>query len=266
MRTKPLTAQARVALASGAPLAVVAWVSAVAALYLFAGAGAWAAGFTASGEVLGFLPDPAYTAGVSGCGAAEAISVAALAHAAVLPVAAVAVAYLVLREELSSGAAAVSFARGARRGEWLARSAACVSAGVVVPFAVMSIAAACVFGVVSGVAPTAVAVELIPRLAVAALVAASLACLSVAAFALLGVGPVAATVVIVLAVAGLVAQMSGAPVPTHMGALAITCGIGTASQLPTQALFAAVAAAAELAVARCALCGMAVRRSSSTGR
>ncbi len=55
MRTKPLTAQARVALASGAPLTVVAWVSAVAALYLFAGAGAWAAGFTASGEVLGFL-------------------------------------------------------------------------------------------------------------------------------------------------------------------------------------------------------------------
>ena len=87
MRTKPLTAQARVALASGAPLTVVAWVSAVAALYLFAGAGAWAAGFTASGEVLGFLPDPAYAAGVSGCGAAEAIAVAALAHAAVLPVA-----------------------------------------------------------------------------------------------------------------------------------------------------------------------------------
>lgn len=116
MRTKPLTAQARVALASGAPLTVVAWVSAVAALYLFAGAGAWAAGFTASGEVLGFLPDPAYAAGVSGCGAAEAIAVAALAHAAVLPVAAVAVAYLVLREGFSSGAAAVSFARVPRRG------------------------------------------------------------------------------------------------------------------------------------------------------
>lgn len=128
MRTKPLTAQARVALASGAPLTVVAWVSAVAALYLFAGAGAWAAGFTASGEVLGFLPDPAYAAGVSGCGAAEAVAAAALAHAAVLPVAAVAVAYLVLREGFSSGAAAVSFARGARRGAWLARSTAIVSA------------------------------------------------------------------------------------------------------------------------------------------
>lgn len=180
MRTKPLTAQARVALASGAPLTVVAWVSAVAALYLFAGAGAWAAGFTASGEVLGFLPDPAYAAGVSGCGAAEAIAVAALAHAAVLPVAAVAFAYLVLREGFSSGAATVSFA-------------------------------------------------------------------------LLGVGPVAATAVIVLAVAGLVSQMSGAPVPTHMGALAVACGIGTASQLPAQALFAAVTAAAELAVALAAI-------------
>lgn len=227
MRTKPLTAQARVALASGAPLTVVAWVSAVAALYLFAGAGAWAAGFTASGEVLGFLPDPAYAAGVSGCGAAEAIAVAALAHAAVLPVAAVAVAYLVLREGFSSGAAAVSFARGARRGAWLARSTAIVSA--------------------------AVAEALAPRLALAALIAASLACLAVAAFALLGVGPVAATAVIVLAVAGLVSQMSGAPVPTHMGALAVACGIGTASQLPAQALFAVVTAAAELAVALAAI-------------
>lgn len=225
LRTKPLTAQARVALASGAPLAVVAWVSAVAALYLFAGAGAWAAGFTASGEVLGFLPDPAYAAGVSGCGASEAVVAAALAHAAVLPVAAVAVAYLVLREGLSSGAAAVSFARGARRGAQLARSAAIISASVAVPFAAMSLVAAC------------------------ALVAASLACLSVAAFALLGVGPFAATAVIVLAVAGLVSQMSGAPVPTHMGALAVACGIGTASQLPAQALFAAVTAAAELAFA-----------------
>ena len=153
MRTKPLTAQARVALASGAPLAVVAWVSAVAALYLFAGAGAWAAGFTASGEVLGFLPDPAYAAGVSGCGAAEAIAVAALAHAAVLPVAAVAVAYLVLREGFSSGAATVSFARGARRGAWLARSAAIVSASVAVPFAAMSLVAACALGAASGAAP-----------------------------------------------------------------------------------------------------------------
>ncbi|WP_226798394.1 hypothetical protein, partial [Collinsella aerofaciens] len=157
MRTKPLTAQARVALASGAPLTVVAWVSAVAALYLFAGAGAWAAGFTASGEVLGFLPDPAYAAGVSGCGAAEAIAVAALAHAAVLPVAAVAVAYLVLREGFSSGAAAVSFARGARRGAWLARSAAIVSAAVAVPFAAMSLVAACALGAASGAAPAAVA-------------------------------------------------------------------------------------------------------------
>lgn len=190
-RRMPLIAQARVALASGAPLTVVAWVSAVAALYLFAGAGAWAAGFTASGEVLGFLPDPAYAAGVSGCGAAEAIAVAALAHAAVLPVAAVAVAYLVLREGFSSGAAA--------------------------------------------------------------LIAASLACLAVASSALLGVGPVAATAVIVLAVAGLVSQMSGAPVPTHMGALAVACGIGTASQLPAQALFAVVTAAAELTVALAAI-------------
>ena len=218
MRTKPLTAQARVALASGAPLTVVAWVSAVAALYLFAGAGAWAAGFTASGEVLGFLPDPAYAAGVSGCGAAEAIAVAALAHAAVLPVAAVAVAYLVLREGFSSGAAAVSFARGARRGAWLARSTAIVSAAVAVPFAAMSFVAACALGAASGAAPAAVA-----------------------------------EAVIVLAVAGLVSQMSGAPVPTHMGALAVACGIGTASQLPAQALFAVVTAAAELAVALAAI-------------
>lgn len=133
MRTKPLTAQARVALASGAPLTVVAWAAAAAALYLLAGTGAWAAGFTASGEVLGFLPDPAYAAGVSGCGASEAVVAAALAHAAVLPVAAVAVAYLVLREGLSSGAAAVSLARGARRGAWLARSTAIVSAAVCIP-------------------------------------------------------------------------------------------------------------------------------------
>lgn len=248
-RRMPLIAQTRAALASGAPLAVIAWAAAVAALYLFAGAGAWAAGFTASGEVLGFLPDPAYAAGVSGCGAAEAIAVAALAHAAVLPVAAVAVAYLVLREGFSSGAATVSFARGARRGVWLARSAAIISASVAVPFAAMSLVAACALGAASGAAPAAVAEELLPRFAVAALVAASLACLSVAAFALLGVGPFAATAVIVLAVAGLVSQMSGAPVPTHMGALAVACGIGTASQLPAQALFAAVTAAAELAFA-----------------
>ena len=117
-----------------------------------------------------------------------------------------------------------------------------------------------------GAAPAAVAAGLLPRLAVAALVAASLACLSVAAFALLGVGPVASTAVIVLAVAGLVAQMSGAPVPTHMGALAVACGIGTASQLPAQALFAAVTAVVELAVARCALCGTAARHASSTER
>ena len=58
---------------------------------------------------------------------------------------------------------------------------------------------------------------------------------------------------IVLAVAGLVSQMSGAPVPTHMGALAVACGIGTASQLPAQALFAVVTAAAELAVALAAI-------------
>ena len=63
------------------------------------------------------------------------------------------------------------------------------------------------------------------------------------------VGPVAATAVNVLAVAGLVSQMSGAPVPTHMGALAVACGIGTVSQLPAQALFAAVTVAVELAVA-----------------
>ena len=58
---------------------------------------------------------------------------------------------------------------------------------------------------------------------------------------------------IILAVAGLVSQMSGAPVPTHMGALAVACGIGTASQLPAQALFAVVTAAAELAVALAAI-------------
>ena len=102
-------------------------------------------------------------------------------------------------------------------------------------------------------APVAVAAELLPRLTVAALVAMSLACLSVVAFALLGVGAVAATAVIVLAVAGLIAQMSGAPVPTHMGALAVACGIGTASQLPAQAIFPAATAAAELAVALAAI-------------
>lgn len=248
-RRMPLIAQTRAALASGAPLAVIVWAAAAAALYLLAGTGAWAAGFTASGEVLGFLPDPAYAAGVSGCGVAEAVAAAALAHAAVLPVAAVAVAYLVLREGLSSGAAAVSFARGTRRGAWLARSAAIASAGVAVPFAAMSLVAACALGAASAAAPVAVAAELLPRLAVATLVAASLSCLSMAAFALLGVGPVAATAVIVLAVAGLVAQMSGAPVPTHTGALAVACGIGIVSQLPAQALFAAATAAAELAVA-----------------
>ncbi|WP_193228207.1 hypothetical protein, partial [Collinsella aerofaciens] len=108
-------------------------------------------------------------------------------------------------------------------------------------------------GAASGPGPAAVAEALAPRLALAALIAASLACLAVAAFALLGVGPVAATAVIVLAVAGLVSQMSGAPVPTHMGALAVACGIGTASQLPAQALFAVVTAAAELAVALAAI-------------
>ena len=196
-RRMPLIAQMRAALASGAPLAVIVWAAAAAALYLLAGT----------------------------------------------------VAYLVLREGLSSGAAAVSFARGTRRGAWLARSAAIASAGVAVPFAAMSLVAACALGAASAAAPVAVAAELLPRLAVATLVAASLSCLSVAAFALLGVGPVAATAVIVLAVAGLVAQMSGAPVPTHMGALAVACGIGIVSQLPAQALFAAATAAAELAVA-----------------
>ena len=77
-RRMPLIAQTRPALASGAPLAVIAWAAATTALYLLAGAGAWAAGFTASGEVLGFLPDPAYAAGVSGCGAAEAVAASVL--------------------------------------------------------------------------------------------------------------------------------------------------------------------------------------------
>lgn len=224
----PVFSDLRIACSCGVPAAVVTWWAVVAALYLFAEAGAWAAVPSSGYAMLGFLPDPSYTVETSGCSAGEAVVAACLAHAAVMPVAAIVISHLMLKESFGSGGAVVAFARGVGKAGWLLSKFVVSCSAVVVPFVLATVIRAGAFCVSGEFGDAGIAQMLAPRLCAACLVAIGYVAFCFAIFLIVGIGPVAAGVLVVSTVAGFIAQVSlpNAWFQTPMGALAMVSGVG----------------------------------------
>lgn len=248
----PVLPDLRIARSCGVVAVAVGWLAVVAALYLFAGSGAWAAVPSSGGAMLGFLPDPPYAMEASGCSFAEAVAAACLAHAAVMPVSAIVVSYLVLKESFGSGGASIAFARGVGKAEWLLSKFAVSCIAVVIPFVLATVIRAGVFCASGELGDVGVAQILAPRLCAACLVAIGYVAFCFAVFLIVGIGPVAAGVLVVSTVAGFIAQVSlpGTWLQTPMGALAMVSGVGWSGAFELiPAALAALAACSALAYA-----------------
>lgn len=218
----------RIVRSCGAIAAIAGWLAVVAALYLLASSGAWTAVPSSDGAMLGFLPDPSYAMETSGCSFAEAVTAACLAHAAVMPVSAIVVSYLVLKESFGSGGASIAFARGVGKAEWLLSKFVVSCIAVVIPFVLATVIRAGVFCIFGELGDVEIAQMLAPRLCAACLVAIGYVAFCFAVFLIVGIGPVAAGVLVVSTVAGFIAQVSlpGTWIQTPMGALAMVSGVG----------------------------------------
>lgn len=214
----------RVAASCGVPLVWVAYLAVAAALYCFAGEGAWVFVPATEESFFGFFPDVVYAAAETGCPAESADVSACLAHAVLLPAACLASTALFARAVLGGGALRISAARGQAMMPWFASKTAVSWFFSVVPFvlATIGVAAFSEEGLLS------VMPEVAKRLALAGMLILGLCALYWGVFIACDAGPASVGVVFVGGIAAFVVQMSlpSAFVPASYAMLARVAGIG----------------------------------------
>lgn len=221
-------------------------------LYLAAGDGAWM--LVATNDAwIGFVPDPAYLASVTGAGNVDALACAALAGTVVLPFITFAACGRFCSTVYATGARRASRARGVSSGRMAASDLAAVSLPVQLPFAGATIALATALCATTsnGDLLGSVLAAIIPRLALILVLNESLIACALALYRLIPNRAVAFGVMSVGFIASCVAQMSfsEATLPLHAGFLLHASSMTSLTTLAVPAIaFSTVTACICLAV------------------